>query len=124
MPATPIAAETANVSSESGRMSAITRSTAQAYVPDKEEAATPKAALASRKRARCGELWWWQALQRSGCRVGMAVEGESEYSLEPRWPVSLAIMAALLLNLLIPTRFQGGQVFRIVLPLLEASLLI
>jgi uncharacterized membrane protein len=54
----------------------------------------------------------------------MADEGESEYPLEPRWPVSLAIMAALLLNLLIPTRFQGGQVLRIVLPLLEASLLI
>jgi hypothetical protein len=43
---------------------------------------------------------------------------------EPRWPVTLAIVVALLLNLAIPARFGGGAVFRIVLPLLEASLLI
>jgi uncharacterized membrane protein len=48
----------------------------------------------------------------------------SEYAQEPRWPVTLAIMAALLLNLLLPARFAGGELFRIVLPLLEASLLI
>jgi uncharacterized membrane protein len=46
------------------------------------------------------------------------------YVREPRWPATLAVMIALVLNLAIPGRFAGGSVFRIVLPLLEASLLI
>ncbi len=54
----------------------------------------------------------------------MASDPEQDDVREPRWPVTLAIVAALLLNLLIPTRFGGGAVFRIILPLLEASLLI